>query len=391
MRSAIEKWLDTKRDALVNLLSRLVAARTENPPGNEAAAARVVAEFFDACSIPYKTYEAEPGRTNIIGRVGSGDKRLLVAGHLDTVPAGDGWTVAPFEPIVKDGRLYGRGSTDDKGAMAGVALAAQCLKERFDLDGTLLAAGVADEECGSALGLDWLLRTGKVDADFAIIPDSGGNMRNIDVAEKGLLRVEIVSHGKQAHGARPDKGINAIWNLIAALNRFRERGLPQVEHRLFSPATHNLGQLRGGVAANVVPARATAEIDIRWLPGQSADGIMEWIGRVLGETETTIEGARFELNELMRMAPHEVAEDHDLVRLIRETTENITGVRPEVIGIGGITVAKQLNERGITAVAWGPGDDHLAHMADESVSIDAIMTFVRLLTEITVKLLGVKR
>ena len=293
--------------------------------------------------------------------------------------------------MVKNGRLYGRGSTDDKGAMAGVALAAQCLKERFDLEGTLLAAGVADEECGSALGLEWLLRTGKLDADFAIIPDSGGNMRNIDVAEKGLLRVEIISHGKQAHGARPDKGINAIWNLIAALNRFRERGLPQVTHRLFSPATHNLGQLRGGVAANVVPARATAEIDIRWLPGQSADGIMEWIGRVLGETETAIEGARFELNELMRMEPHEVAEDHDLVRLIRETTEDITGVRPEVIGIGGITVAKQLNERGITAVAWGPGDDHLAHMADESVSIDAIMTFVRLLTEITIKLLGVKR
>jgi len=391
MRSAIEKWLDTKRDALVNLLSRLVAARTENPPGNEAAAARVVAEFFDACGIPYKTYEAAPGRTNIIGRVGGGGKRLLVAGHLDTVPAGDGWTVAPFEPMVKDGRLYGRGSTDDKGAMAGVALAAQCLKECFDLDGTLLAAGVADEECGSALGLDWLLRTGKLDADFAIIPDSGGNLRNIDVAEKGLLRVEIISHGKQAHGARPDKGINAIWNLIEALHRFRERGLPQVTHRLFSPATHNLGRLRGGVAANVVPAQATAEIDIRWLPGQSADGIIEWIGGVLGETEAAVEGARFELNELMRMEPHEVAEGHDLVRLIRETTETIAGVRPAVIGIGGITVAKQLNERGITAVAWGPGDDHLAHMADESVSIDEIMIFVRLLTEITVKLLGVKR
>jgi len=390
MQAAIKKWLDPKRETLIELLSRLIAARTENPPGNEAAAARVVAEFFDACGIPYEIYEAEPGRTNIIGRVGGGGKRLLVAGHLDTVPAGDGWTVDPFEPIVKDGRLYGRGATDDKGATAGVALAAQCLKECFDLEGTLLAAGVADEECGSALGLDWLLRTGKLAADFAIIPDSAGNMRKIDVAEKGLLRVEIVSHGKQAHGARPDKGINAIWNLIAALTRFRERGLPQAEHRLLSPATHNLGRLRGGVAVNVVPARATAEIDIRWLPGQSADGIIEWIGRILKETESAIEGARFELNEIMRMAPHEVAEDHELVRLIRETTEKVAGVRPKVIGIGGITVAKQLNQQGIAAVAWGPGDDHLAHMADESVSIDEIMTFVRLLVEIAVKLLGVK-
>ena len=91
------------------------------------------------------------------------------------------------------------------------------------------------------------------------------------------------------------------------------------------------------------------------------------------------------------MEPHEVAEDHELVRLIRETTERIAGVRPEVIGIGGITVAKQLNERGIPAVAWGPGDSHLAHMADESVSIDEIMKFVHALAEIAVKLLGVRK
>lgn len=386
----IEQWMNSRRGELLALLSALVAARTENPPGNESAAAAVLEAFFDGCGISYASYEPEPGRRNVIGQVGSKGRRLFVAGHLDTVPAGDGWTVEPFAPAVKDGRLYGRGATDNKGAMAGVALAAQCLQDCFELKGTLLAAGVADEECGSTLGLEWLLRQGKIDAEMAIIPDCGGNMTKIDVAEKGLLRARIISYGKQAHGARPDKGVNAIWNLIAVLNRFRERGLPQVEHRLFSPATHNLGMMQGGAAVNVVPGRATADLDIRWLPGQSADGIMAWLAQILRETEGDVAESRFELVELMRMEPHEVADNHELVQVICAAAQEIAGITPEVTGIGGITVAKQLNEGGIAAVAWGPGDSHLAHMADESVRIDEVLMFARILAEITVRLLGVE-
>lgn len=90
------------------------------------------------------------------------------------------------------------------------------------------------------------------------------------------------------------------------------------------------------------------------------------------------------------MEPHEVFAEHALVRVICGAVEKIGGTAPELVGIGGITVAKQLNQRGITAVGWGPGDSHMAHMADESVSIDELLMFVRMLTEITVRLLGVK-
>jgi succinyl-diaminopimelate desuccinylase len=384
----IDDWFGTRRDELVVLLSDLIGQNTENPPGNEIAAARVVTDYLDSCGIPHESHEAEPGRTNVIGRVGDGPTTLFMAGHLDVVPAGDGWTRDPFKAEVEDGRLYGRGAGDNKGPTAALMLAARCLKECFCLKGTLLAAAVADEECGSVLGLDYLLKANKVCADFAIIPDIGGNMKTIDVAEKGLLQVEIVAYGKQAHGSTPEQGVNAIWHLIAALNKFRERGLPQVDHPLHGPATHNLGLIKGGAAMNVVPARATASLDIRWLPGQSVEELMEFINGILREVEAENDGARLEAVELGCMSPSDVAQDHPLVRIIQEEAKNVAGIDAHPIGIGGITVAKQLNESGIVAVGWGPGDHHCFHMADESVDIDELLTCGRTIARIAVRLLG---
>ena len=386
----IDGWLSDRREMLVELLTQLVEQRTENPPGNESDAAEVVRHFFDAHGIAHKSFEAVPGRANIIGEVGGGGKRLFVAGHLDTVPAGDGWTLPPFKATIKDGRLYARGASDDKGPLAGTLLTALCLKECFDLGGTFLAAAVADEECGSALGLEFLLREGHVQADCAIIPDSAGNMRTIEVGEKGMLRVEIVSHGKQAHGSRPDQGVNAIWNLIALLEKFRERGLPQMEHALFSPPTHNLGVIQGGAAPNIVPGRARAEVDIRWLPGQTEEQFLQLFRDAIRETEADIPEARFELTTGVAMRPSEVAHDAPIVDLIRRKTRAVLGLSPELVCIGGITVAKQLNEHGIPAVAWSPGEEGIAHMADEWVDIDELLDFARILARIAVDLLGMR-
>ena len=239
-RKVIVEWMEPRRQELVDLLSALIAARTENPPGNESAAAAELGAFFKRYDIPFEEFAAEPERVNLIGRVGSGGKTLLLPGHLDTVPAGDGWTHPPFAARILDGRMYGRGASDDKGPTAALALAGACLKQCFQLNGTVLLAGVADEELGSALGLEYLLQEGKLAADFAIVPDVAGNMKTIDMAEKGLLFVEIVSHGRQAHGSTPEQGVNALWNLIGVLNRIRERGVPAAHHALIIDAMKEL-------------------------------------------------------------------------------------------------------------------------------------------------------
>ena len=389
-RKIIVEWTDPRRQELVDLLSRLIAARTENPPGNESAAAAELETFFQRHGIPFESFSAEPGRVNLIGRVGSGGKTLLLPGHLDTVPAGDGWTLPPFAATIRGGRMCGRGASDDKGPTAALALAGACLKQCFQLNGTVLVAGVADEELGSALGLEYLLREGKLSADFAIVPDVAGNMKTIDLAEKGLLFVEIVSHGRQAHGSTPDRGVNALWNLIGLLNRIRDRGVPMAQHALLSPPTCNLGMMSGGAAPNIVPGRASAVLDIRFLPGQSVEQMKGWLASLMREAEREIKEARFELHEKSSLPPTETPGDNPLVRVIQEAAREMTGQSPRPSGMSGATVAKQLIARGIMAVGFAPGDSDQAHQADESVEIEELVTFAKVIALVAVRLLGTR-
>ena len=170
-----KRFVQAHRDELVELTCQLIRARTENPPGRESLAARVVETYLKALDIPYTLHEKEPERTNIVARVGhlstkvqsssggnppkpafersEGTKKvqaagpsLLVACHLDVVPAGDGWETDPFEPLVKDGRVYGRGATDNKGQMAACMVLARFLKEHErQLQGEFILIGAADE------------------------------------------------------------------------------------------------------------------------------------------------------------------------------------------------------------------------------------------------------
>ena len=383
-----DRWIDAHRREMTDLLAALIAARTENPPGNERLAARVLTDFFDRHGIPYESFEAAPGRTNVIGRVGTGKPALLLPGHLDVVPAGEGWDTPPFEAVMRNGRVYGRGAKDNKGPTAACALAAACARHCLRLKGQLLIAGVADEELGSKLGLDYLLDAGKVHADYAIVPDTAGNLKQIYIAEKGLVFVEIISHGRQAHGSRPDLGCNAIWNLIHLLGKVRAGGLPHRGHPLLSPATQNLGIISGGSAPNLVPARATAVMDFRILPGHTPEDLLAWLHGLLRQTERELPGARFELKPQSLQAPIEVPEEHPLVQVIRRAAFEVTGHRPTLHGCAGSTVAKQLLAHGIIAVGYNAGDEGADHLANESIDVEELLTFARVLLRIAVELLG---
>jgi len=386
----IGDWVDEHRDDMLELLANLVSARTENPPGNESLAADVLEEFLNRWDIASIRHEAEPGRTNLLATIGEGGQSLLMAGHLDVVPAGDGWTRPPFEATFEKGRVYGRGVADNKGPTAAVALAGACVRTCFDLAGRLIVAGVADEERGSALGLEYLLEENLVTADAAVIPDIAGYMKKIDVAEKGIMSVEIISHGKQAHASRPEEGVNAIWNLIAALNRIGERGVPAGRHPLLTPATHNLGQIAGGVAPNVVPAKASAVLDIRFLPGQSCQDMLDHLQSILDETAQALPEARFEKKLIMTLPPAETPADSRLVTLIQDAVRDSVGREAKTVGIGGTTVAKSFMLRGVPAVGFGAGSDHVGHMADEYIDVEELVAFAKVMALVAVRFLGVR-
>ena len=239
--------------------------------------------------------------------------------------------------------------------------------------------GAADEEKGSRLGLEYLLDECGITADYAIIPDVANNMKIIDVGEKGALFLNIISHGKQCHGSTPEKGTNAIWNMIELLNQVKELKHKCISHELFTPPTMNLGTISGGAAHNIVPAKCEAKLDIRYLPGETEKEILDNIYKIIASVENNNPTARFDITIDTQLPPTQIPADNPLVSLISKHTESILGTKPIPMGFSGVTVCKQLVEKGIMAVGFGPGDEDQAHVANESIEIQELLDFGKIM------------
>ena len=379
------KFFDDARDGMVDILCRLIEQDTTNLPGNEYLAAKVVHEFLDECGIAYKDYEKKPGRTNVIATVGKGRPVLAAAAHMDVVPAGEGWSTEPFKPVVRDGRVYGRGTVDNKGQLASLLYCAKYLKAHEDeLNGTFMLIAAADEERGSELGLVYLVEDGIVEADAAIIPDTAGNMREISVGEKGMLRMRVTSYGKQAHASVPHLGFNAIWPLVDFLARFKALDLGGgAKHELFTPLTTNLGLINGGAAVNIVPAQAEAHIDCRYLPGMTGDEVCARVRALAEATVADNPGSRIEVTKVEDMAPFELSREEPVIQLIQKHAREVLNLEPKLTGMAGTTVCKQLVGKGIPSVGYSTGDDGVAHVADEYIAIDEVVDFAKVMYSIT--------
>jgi len=390
---AVHAFVESHRDDLVRYLCDLIRAQTVNPPGDEHLAAPVLTGFCDARGIPYETFEKEAGRTNVVARLGAGRPRVLVACHFDVVPAGDGWTSDPFEPLERDGRIIGRGAKDNKGPMAAMMVAADYLKaHESDLSGEFVLVGCADEETGSPLGMVYLLEECGLEADLAIIPDAGYEMRQIDVGEKGALFIKVRAVGRQAHGSVPQHGASALWPMLDFLGRIREWRPPMAEDGpaadLFSPPTLNVGSIHAGTVANIVPGRCEAQVDVRYLPGTDGADLVAHLRSELAEVAAAAPGVTMDLEVQADQPPTLVENEGGLVEAVERHTEAVTGRRPERIGQAGATVAKFLILHGIPAVGFTCGPDGVDHMADEWIEIEDLLRFAEVMTRVVLDLAG---
>ncbi len=406
IRNYFKKHHDEITSRTVEILSDMVKQKTvnvipeklsEHPylevRGEEWRVADIVERWFKEWGIRFDRFEREKGRTNIIGKLGNGDtgfRKLFMAAHLDVVPAGDGWSTDPYEPTVRDGRIIGRGVLDNKGPMVSAMMAAKALVDlgiAAELPGELLVAGLADEEASGDFdcGIEYLLEEKLISPTDAIIPDIGENMRSIDVAEKGRAVIQVTSKGTQAHGSTPERGVNAIFPMARFLALVEKLDLEYTEHPYLGGWTMNLGEIRGGVAANIVPAECVAFFDFRLVPGQHVGQIIEKFQDFAAEA-----GGEFEFSIQSETEPHEISPDNDLVRAIKSNSSVVLGFEPEPFGLGGGTFAKTLNMHGITAVGFGPGDDTAFHVADEFVEIEQLVQFAELISLVAVDLLTTK-
>ena len=361
------------RDRLVSRLVSLVQAESENPPGNEAEAGRLVAGFCGELGLDVKVEQAVDGRPNVIARWEGGPGPTLgYCSHIDVVPAGDAslWDVAPYGAEINEGRLWGRGASDAKGPIAAGLEAVAILKAAdLSLDGTLELEFVSDEESGGFKGAGWLVDQGLVSPDIAIVGEP--TLLRVVRAQRGIAWSRITTKGLAAHGSAPERGINAIDHM-AAIVRELVASVPAIEHPVVGGPSISIGTIHGGAKLNIIPASCVIEIDRRTIPGETNEDVM-------GQFEAAIESARKiypNIDATVEIvdsgSPFEVSADALLVTTMMDAVAGVTGSEAEVIGFRGASDARFLAEAGADVIVFGPGDITLAHTARESIDLDEL-------------------
>jgi len=357
---------------LLKLTRDLIAIKSENPPGNESVIADFVKRYLQNIGLSPEVCEFRKNRTNVIAVLpgtrnsipaGKAGLSLLITPHLDTVPAGKNWIYPPFAGRVVKGKLYGLGSTDCKCNLAcSLEVMQSLIEDRITLGYNIIMAATADEESGSGLGLIPLLDKGIVKPNAALVLDADDF--DIVVAQKGLIHLKIIIHGKRAHGAYPWMGVNAIDLMSGVLSDVKAWKFAYKENQYLRPPTVNFGTIRGGDKVNVVADWCECELDFRFLPGTRATDILAALRKIIAARTKN-----FELEIQGIQQPYQISEKHPLVIGLQDAARQC-GVRSRVKGSEGATVITFFQHKGIPAVATGAGCSGQAHCINEYVSVE---------------------
>ncbi|MCL4516126.1 MAG: M20 family metallopeptidase [Firmicutes bacterium] len=351
---------------VVELTSKLVKFNTTNPPGNEGEITRFLADFMHDIGMKVQVWEISSGRLGVIGRLEGGVDRVLVFnGHTDVVPPGDNWASPPFEATVqeKDGKLFGRGTSDMKGAIASMIVAFEKLAKVPKAQRPHLELHLVPDEEDAGKGAVYLVENEMVKADAAVFGEPT-NLQ-VNIAEKGAAWMKARCYGLAAHASVPFNGINSI-NKAAEVIMKLEKGMPQIlkpkTHPLVGEATINIGTITGGTRVNTVPDFCEFTIDRRMIPGEIADNVLEEIRRVVGDL------AQIELFHVEE--PAETLEQERIVTVARQSVTKIVGKDLGIGGFVGSTDARfYINQVGVPSIILGPGSMKVAHQVNEFVEI----------------------
>lgn len=348
-------------------LARLVAFRTENPPGDEAGAARSVGDELSGHGFAVDYLEVAPGRLDVVATLENGPGRSLAFNsHLDVVPTGGGWSGDPFSLREAGGRLIGRGACDAKGSVAAMVEAAALLAaERPRWQGRLILVFVADEEIGSTGAKAFAATRPAVER---IVVGEPTELVTVS-AHKGCLRPRIRVVGRSAHSGRPELGDNAIVKAARLMERFarEDARLRTMVHPLVGPASLSVTRIGGGLADNVIPPACELTVDRRLLPGESAATVEGEIRALLARAQAE-DGIASEILSFSSTAgPSETPADDPIVRAAVAAcrTNGVDAAGPAGF-LGGCDLV-HFQRVGIKGVVLGPGSLAQAHQPDEWV------------------------
>lgn len=370
--------------ALTQALTRIDSRNPTLAPGapGEGPIALALGDILTAWGFDVTIADTVPGRPNVVARIGPPDTpAMMFAGHLDTVGV-EGMTHSPFDATIDGDRLFGRGSADMKSGVAAMCCGALAAFEECGSNAKrqIVVAAVTDEEYES-IGMRALLDSG-VTAECAILTEP--TRLAVNPAHRGFVWMEIEFTGRAAHGSRHDIGIDAIRHaglVLAELDELDYGRLQTKKHALLGRGSLHASTISGGLGLSTYPDRCVLKVERRTIPGETADHAV----REVHDACDSVRARRPELSATVRLIgaqlPSDVSVDAPVVKML-ERGLKAAGLPVAVEGMSAWTDAALLNEAGIAAICFGPGDIGLAHAAEEYVPVSEIRQATEVLTNV---------
>jgi len=427
--------IEQNKEIYIEFFRTLIQCDSVNPPGNEKNVALVIEDFLKGINIKTEIFPFGNNRANLIAYLNENfeGKNLLYNGHMDVVPTGSetDWKYPPFSALVKRKKIiHGRGSSDMKSGLAAMVIALKVLKElKFDLPGNLILNAVADEETGGKFGTGWCVDNPlkSIKCDFAVIGESTGLNplpKAILVGEKGHLIIKIITHGISGHSSMPAMSKNAIYmmsEIIESLDKIDEfipkteppmnleklkkllastfpskdifnrilNEQPEIESLFQSLVSYSkaLTMIKGGIKENIIPDSCEAILDVRLLPGQQVNPIIEALKKLIRDVvgysvkddSNNPPGDVFVEVEIVTASEGSYWEDWEESGELKnffELVETIYEKKPFYLLLPASADAHYIRNDGYCpqTILFGPGKARTAHAIDENVEI---LDFIR--------------
>ena len=377
------------QDEIVDLTRDLMRINSVNPPGDEELVAKLLASRLEAEGISCALQPVADKRQNLLARLGESTSApaLLLCAHTDTVPFGDAtqWDHDPLGSEPVNGRLYGRGATDDKGNLAAMVISLIGIQRSgVKLAKPVVLAAVCDEEV-SHKGINAFLTHDWARAKMALVGE-WSSARKIILGYRGSIALEIVVHGRGAHGSRPEYGINAIDKMVQnVLPAIRAIPMEFESSELFEQGhpTFNVGIIEGGTKINMVPDHCRALVDIRIMPGQSGQKVFDQISDELRALQERDEDLKVEVLLHGATDPFLTLKDTPLVEHLAASIHEVTGADASYFGKSSTCDANIIShELGIPVVVYGPGNPS-THGPNEYVDVADLIEAASVLFDFT--------
>jgi len=384
---SLDAWIDAHFDEEVKFLQALVRVPTDTPPGNNAPHAERTAELLAGFGLQAEKHPVAAAEvqayglqsiTNLIVRRRFGDgPTIALNAHGDVVPPGEGWAHDPYGGEIEDGRLYGRAAAVSKSDFATYTFALRALESlQAPLRGAVELHFTYDEEFGGELGPGWLLRHGLTKPDYLLAAGFG---YQVVTAHNGCLQMEVTVHGKMAHAAIPDTGVDALQGAVAILNAlYAQNTLYQQVRSKVEGIKHpylNVGRIEGGTNTNVVPGKVVLKLDRRMIPEEDPTEVEATIRRVIADAAATRPGIMVDIRRLLlARALQPLPGNKPLVDALQTHGAAVFGEPIPTSGTPLYTDVRLYGEHGIPAAIYGAGPrtvlESNAKRADEHLVLE---------------------